>query len=96
MLVNIIVDPARVGKNAVHIYTLTPQGGTLASRISAQLRNVSQGIAPINVDLAKAGPNHSTTSDLVIPTPGTWQFIVHALRGTDDDTAVTIDVPIHR
>jgi len=96
MLVNIIVDPARVGKNAVHIYTLTPQGGTLASRISAQLRNVKQGIAPINIDLAKAGPNHSTTSDLVIPTPGTWQFIVHALRGTDDDTAVTIDVPIRR
>ncbi len=96
MLVNIIVDPARVGKNIVHIYTLTPQGGTLASRISAQVRNVKQGIAPINIDLAKAGPNHSTTSDLVIPTPGTWQFIIHALRGAEDDTAVTIDVPFHR
>jgi copper transport protein len=96
MLISLTVDPARVGKNTVHILTLKPDSTPLASRISAQVRNVSQGIAPITVPLSKLSLNHSLTNDLEIPTPGTWQFIIHALRGGDNDTAVTIDVPIRR
>jgi copper transport protein len=94
--VNVIVDPARVGVNAIHVYTLTPKGADLTVRdISAKLVNRAGTSVPAN--LVRAGPNHFLTNGASITERGEYQMLVQVLQVIDGrliDTPAVFNVPI--
>ncbi len=94
MLVDIIVAPAKANVPvALHIYALSPAGGSLYSPgITAQISQPSKGVAPIEVPLVRGGPNHFLTRSLVVPFPGKWLLVVRALRTEVDEVAVQTPV----
>ncbi len=76
-LVDITIDPARRGRNELHIYALTKQG---ASRpidgIEATLTNAAAGIEGLPGRVVRAGPNHFQALGLDLPIRGTWRIDV--------------------
>jgi copper transport protein len=90
----LIVDPARVGSNAVHVYLLDSTGQladvdeiTLAGTLPAV------NVGPLEFDLSPAGPGHAT-GVAQLPLPGDWQVDLHARKGDFDEWSTVIDVPI--
>lgn len=96
MQISATVDPARVGINTIHIYTLTPKGADLTIRqITATLVAPDGTRAPAN--LMRAGPNHFLTSNASVTTPGKYQMLVEVLQIIDErqvPTAGVFNVPI--
>jgi copper transport protein len=94
-LASITVDPARRGRNALHVYIITP-GGSLdkADEITVQVSLPSRDLGPIPVPVEDAGPNHVTTDNLLLPFSGRWQLVVLARFGNTDQirfaTAFTV------
>ncbi|SDG98219.1 copper resistance CopC/CopD family protein [Klenkia brasiliensis] len=85
--VQLSLDPARPGSNALHVYLFDAQGQLAQPRsLSVTLTEPEQQIGPLEVDLQPAGPGHST-GDAAIPTAGTWTVTV-AVR-LDEFTALT-------
>jgi copper transport protein len=94
--VSVTIDPARIGVNTIHVYTLTPKGADLTVRdISAKLVNAAGTSVPAN--LKRGGPNHFLTSDASITEGGKYQMLVQVLQVIDGrlvDTPAVFDVPI--
>lgn len=94
--VTVTIDPARVGVNTIHVYTLTTKGADLTVRdISAKLVNRSGTSVPAN--LVRAGPNHFLTSSASITEGGKYQMLVQVLQVIDGrliDTPAVFNVPI--
>jgi hypothetical protein len=106
----LIVDPAKAGLVDIHVYALTPSGGSLFTPdITAEMSLPSKGIAPIPIPMKRGGPNHFlacngppaqiastvTCSDrFAIPFPGKWHIVIRALRNQFDEVAVEADVDI--
>jgi copper transport protein len=88
------VDPAKVGRNDVHLFAYTPDGKPLPVvewRATAALP--AAGVEPIEIPLLKLTDNHST-GQVSLPSAGDWQFRF-TLRLTEIDQAtVTVTVPV--
>ncbi|MGW2953617.1 copper resistance CopC/CopD family protein [Streptomyces eurythermus] len=89
---DIVVDPGRVGANAVHV-TVTDPSGTLLDvpEIRAALTS-SGGIGPLPVPLRRASEGHWTVSGFQVPTPGTWELAL-TVRTSDIDQ-ITLRRPL--
>jgi copper transport protein len=73
VLVDVIVDPAKAGPVAVHIYTLTPDGAQLdVPGVRAYFSLPSAQIRDLPVPLQKAGPGHFLNTAFQVPLRGTW------------------------
>jgi copper transport protein len=95
VLASITVDPARQGRNQLHVY-LSPPGGSLqkAEEITVRVALPSRDIGPIEVPVQSAGPNHVTTDALDLPVAGTWQLEVLARFGQFDQVRFLTNVPV--
>jgi len=98
MTIQVTVDPARVGLNTIHVYTLTPKGADLTVRdISAKLVS-ADGTTSVPAGLTRAGPNHFLTNGATIPTTGTYRMLLQVLQIVDGrliDSAAVLKIPIH-
>jgi copper transport protein len=110
MLIDLLISPAKAGPVDLHIYTLSPSGGNLFTPdITAKMSVPSKGIAPLDVPLVRAGPNHflacagkaqlvgataTCTNKFAIPFSGKWQIVIRALRNQFDEVAVQKTVNI--
>lgn len=110
MLVDLIVDPAKVGLIDMHVYVLTPSGVSLFTpEVTAKMSLPSKGIAPITIPLVRGGPNHFlackgppaevastvTCSDkFAVPFSGKWHIVVRALRDQFNEVVAPFDVDI--
>ncbi|MEV8625300.1 copper resistance protein CopC [Streptomyces sp. NPDC051079] len=89
---DVVVDPGRVGPNAVHVTVTDPAGGPLdVPEIRAALTS-SAGIGPLPVLLRRASEGHWTVSGFQVPAPGTWQLSL-TIRTSDIDQ-VTLRRPL--
>jgi hypothetical protein len=80
MTISVTIDPARVGLNTIHVYTLTPKGEDLNVRdISAKLVSADRSTT-VPAGLVRAGPNHFLTNGATIPTAGKYQLLVQVLQ----------------
>ena len=95
MTIQVTIDPARVGLNEVHVYTLTPKGANLTVRdISAKF---VLGDTTVPANLVRGGPNHYLSSNATFTTPGKYQMLVEVLQiidGNQVPTAGVLNVPI--
>lgn len=93
----VTVDPARVGANAVHLYVIDPAdgapfGGAREVRLSAT--EPDKGIGPVTEVPDLAGPGHWTLAAMPFGVAGTWEVRV-AVRVSDfDEYETTVEVPI--
>jgi copper transport protein len=95
MTIEATVDPAHVGLNQIHVYTLTTKGANLAVRsISAKLVD---GNTTVPAGLVKGGANHWLTNSAAIPTAGNYQMLIEVVRIVDGNivsTAGVMKVPV--
>jgi len=97
MTINVTIDPARVGLNTIHVYTLTPKGADLSIRdMSAKLVS-ADGSTSVPANLVRGGPNHFLTTSATIPAAGNYQMLIQVLQVIDGrliDTPGVLKVPI--
>ena len=97
MTITVTIDPARVGLNTIHVYTLTPKGADLNVRdMSAKLVS-ADGTTSVPANLVRAGPNHFLTNDATITVGGTYKMLIQVLQvkgGLLVPTAGVLTVPI--
>jgi copper transport protein len=94
---NVIVDPARAGPNALHLYLLSRSGQpaqVAEAKVSASLPG--QGIGPLRLAAQPAGPGHYIVSGAPLAIPGQWRLGFTVRRGEFDEWIKTIDVPIRK
>ncbi|MEV6327878.1 copper resistance protein CopC [Streptomyces sp. NPDC051909] len=89
---DIVVDPGRVGANAVHVTVTDPAGRLLdVPEIRAALTS-SEGIGPLPVPIRRASEGHWTVSGFQVPAPGAWELAL-TVRTSDVDQ-VTLRRPL--
>ena len=75
VVVDLTIDPARAGANAVHLYTFGADGTiTDPAELTATLSEPEREVGPLPVDLDKVAPGHWLASGVDIPFPGTWRL----------------------
>jgi copper transport protein len=93
MKIDLTIDPARTGPNAIHIYTLNPDNTNVTiQKITADMTKPGQDT--LSVPLTRGGPNHFLNNGFPIPAEGKWKIAIHARKSQFDDNAVVFDVPI--
>lgn len=78
VIVDITLDPAKVGSATLHM-EFAPPGGRLekVGNVRATLSNEASGVAPIEVTLTDDGANHFH-ADIELDTPGDWDVTIDA------------------
>jgi copper transport protein len=93
--VQISVDPARPGANTMHLYLFDDAGRpTQPATITVSLTEASQGIGPLDVELAPAGPGHYVSDGMNIPGAGTWALDVSVRLDEFTATTARTDFPV--
>jgi copper transport protein len=91
------VDPAQVGANAVHVYVIDPRDGSQfrgAREVRISATQTERGIGPIRQTPDLAGPGHWTLAAMPFGVAGTWEVRI-AVRVSDfDEYDTTVEVPI--
>jgi copper transport protein len=93
--VQVDVDPAKVGRNDVHLFAYKADGATPQAVVEWQARvaQPTAGVEPIDVPLLKLTDNHAT-GQFSVPSAGKWELRL-TLRISDiDQASVTVTVPI--
>jgi copper transport protein len=76
-LVDVVVDPAKAGPLAVHLYILTSAGLIDdVPEVDATMSNPGAGITGLKVPVQLAGPGHYVAYGFDVPLPGTWTIVV--------------------
>ncbi len=92
---NLIVDPARVGVNEIHLYLLDRAGRpaeVAEARLGASLP--AAGIGPLRLRTSRAGPGHFVVPAAQLPIGGGWRLQVQVRRGEFDEWLTTVSIPI--
>ncbi|HEX6310281.1 MAG TPA: hypothetical protein VF152_01495, partial [Acidimicrobiia bacterium] len=85
---DVLVDPATVGTNDVHVTALTTTGTAAeVQEMEVTLTQPDRDIAPIDLPSTPLGPGHVVADDVQIPIAGDWVITASAL--VDDTTQVT-------
>jgi copper transport protein len=95
--IELTVDPARAGENAVHLYIFnardgSPFDGTKELDVSAQLP--SKGIGPLPATLNRAGPGHYVANAMSLAPGGKWTVTVTDRVSDFDEYTTTFRVPV--
>jgi copper transport protein len=92
--VQLVVDPNRAGRNAVHVYVLDPTGRPAdeVADLRLELTYVPEGIGPFGLEPFFVGPGHWTATIDDLAFPGEWQ--VRIVAGIDRFTEATAELPV--
>jgi copper transport protein len=85
--VQLVIDPAAVGTNEIHLYAFDEQlqvdDAVTAMELTAF--NDKRGLGPLHIQLTPTGPGHFTGTGATIPFAGTWRFEVGIKRSKFDE-----------
>jgi len=95
--VNLVIDPARTGPTALHLYLLDAQGRSddKVRSIDVQLTQPELDIGPITRPLLKAGPGHYLTNGSLFTVPGTWTVTAEVRVDEFTEHTATFEVKVH-
>jgi len=95
--VNLVIDPARTGPTALHLYLLDAQGRSddKVRSIDVQLTQPKLDIGPITRPLLKAGPGHYLTNGSLFTVPGTWTVTAEVRVDEFTEHTATFEVKVH-
>jgi copper transport protein len=92
---NLVVDPAKAGGNAIHMYLLNAHGqpaDVAEARLSASLP--SRQIGPLRFTMRHLAPGHYAVHDANLALAGDWQLRVEARRGEFQALETTLSIPV--
>ena len=93
---DLVVDPARVGRDEIHLYLLERNGqparGIAEVRLAATLSSPSLG--PLRFTTTPAGPGHFVATSAQFPIAGSWRLTTQVRRGEFDQWSITTTLPI--
>jgi copper transport protein len=95
--VELTVDPARTGANAVHVYLFGAADGapsTATKELTLEARLPSRSIGPLTATVHRAGPGHYVADALGLAPAGTWRVTVTARVSDFDEHTATFSVPV--
>jgi len=93
----LVLDPARVGSNQLHLYLIDPKTGAPidnAQQLTVAESLPSKQIGPLNQSGVKSGPGHYTVPGVLLNVPGTWSLAVTILVSKFDEYTATVKVPV--
>jgi len=95
--VNLVVVPARVGDNTLHIQYADAAGKPIdvANTLTIEFSLPSADLAAISRQTAKAGPGHFIYTGPELSISGTWTVTVVARTSDFSEQRTTFSVPIH-
>jgi copper transport protein len=91
------VDPARVGSNAMHIYLIDKKTGAQYDKVKelqVKLSQPGKGVGPLDAGARKAGPGHYVMTGAVFGVSGDWNVQVSARVSEFDAYYSTMKVKI--
>jgi copper transport protein len=95
---NLVVDPAKAGANAVHLFLLDASGQPAdVDEVQMSARLPSKSVGPLQLGLARLAAGHWTVvppAQLAIA--GDWQLRVEARRGEFELLTQNVSVPIRK
>jgi copper transport protein len=95
--IELTVDPARVGPNAIHLYLINPRDGTqftAAKEVDIAATQPAKGIGPLEQVANLAGPGHYIVPVAVLGVPGSWQVRITVRLSDFDESTTTVKVPV--
>lgn len=95
-LLEYTVDPARVGRNEVHLYLFDNSTGAPVEVKSVQLSFSlpDSDIAPIEADLRKSGPGHYVAPAAELAVKGDWKAQAAVRLSRFDEVLADFEVPV--
>lgn len=94
--VQLVIDPAVVGTNEVHLYAFDKdlQVDDAVTDMSLTGWNDERELGPLEIKLVPSGPGHYTTPKATIPFDGKWRFDLGVKHGRFDETVAKFDADI--
>ena len=93
----VTVDPARVGANAMHLYLFNRADGRqydATKELTVRAELPGKQIHPIALDARKAGPGHYVVTSAAFGVKGDWKVEVVARVSEFDEFRTSFEVPI--
>ena len=92
---NVVVDPARVGENDIHLTAATAMGAPAPiEAVQVLFRMPAEGIGPLVADGVELAPGHFVVQGRHLSVPGRWVLEIVARTGRFDEARVRITVDI--
>jgi copper transport protein len=91
------VEPARVGPNAIHMYLFDARTGaqfTATKELTVSARLPAKGIGPLALRPTLAGPGHYVLNSAVLSPGGSWDIEITDRTSEFEESSRTIKVPI--
>jgi copper transport protein len=97
LLLNLVVDPALAGPNAIHLYLLTQNGQPAdVAEVDVAATLAAAGIGPLRLEARRIAPGHYVVSGAPLTLAGDWQVRVDARRGEFEALSAELVVPIRK
>jgi copper transport protein len=96
-VLEITVEPAKVGLNTAHLYLIDAKTGaqfTATKELTATAKLPSKGIGPLVLHPTVAGPGHYILSSVVLSPGGTWEIQIVDRVSEFESFSRTVKVPI--
>jgi copper transport protein len=95
LLLDTTISPAHSGENRIHFYALTPEGQTQAVEAMTVTASLpASDIAPIDLKVVRAGPNHFQALRADLPVKGSWRIVAEVQLDTFTAESVATTVTI--
>lgn len=95
----LVVEPATVGPNAIHVYLFDRRTGAQISKVEQLTLTLSQakaGIAPIELGIPRKGVAHYELLGQPLPAAGDWKTVVTARVSDFDEFAARTTLTVRR
>lgn len=97
LLVNLTIDPAKVGPTEIHVYTVEPTGAVAeVTELTMTLSLPEREVGSLEVPLQRAGPGHFSAYDVQLPLPGEWTVDIAALLDEFTEANATDTLRVRR
>jgi copper transport protein len=94
-LLNLVVDPAKAGRNEINLYLLDHSGAQAdADEVNFSASLPSKDVGPIRLQATRAGPGHFLVPGAQLALAGDWQITAEVRRGEFELQTHTFSVPI--
>jgi copper transport protein len=95
--VELTVDPARTGANAVHVYLFRASDGApfaATKELTLEARLPSKSIGPLTATVHRVGPGHYVADALTLAPAGTWRVTATDRVSDFDEYTASFSVPV--
>jgi copper transport protein len=96
-LLEVTVEPARVGLNTAHLYLIDARTGApfqATKELTVTAALPAKGIGPLKLQANVAGPGHYVLNSVALTPGGTWQLRVTDRVSEFEQFSRTLKVPV--